>query len=127
MLGLADVVNFAGSLPEPDLESAIQGAVAVVMPSVAGEVFGLVAAETMIRRRLIIVPGEGSLAEVVGDGGLKFKAGDAESLADCMDRVLTEPQWAVELAERSWHRALEAFPEERMIDEHLNLYSDLIQ
>ena len=52
------------------------------MPSL-GEIFGLVALENMLRKKVMIVSEIGSLTEVIGDTGLTFPAGDATALAGC--------------------------------------------
>ena len=55
------------------------------MPSLGGEVFGLVAAENRWGR-CVIASDIGALAEVLGDAGMKFPTGDAEGLARCMEK-----------------------------------------
>ena len=126
-LGLRDVVDFAGHLSDLDVKEVLRNAVAVVMPSVAGEVFGLVAVETMMCGRPIIVPDRGSLAEVVGNAGLKFRADDVEDLAACMEQLLREPEFATALVQRSTRRSLQLFREEQMTGAHLRLYRKVIQ
>ena len=126
-LGLRDVVDFVGHLSDRDVKEVLHIAVAVVMPSVAGEVFGLVAVETMMCGRPIIVPDRGSLAEVVGNGGLKFRADDVGDLAACMERLLREPELATTLVQLSRRRTLQLFREEQMTDAHLRLYRKVIQ
>lgn len=125
-LGLAQRVDFAGQAAEKDIEALLSDAVAVVIPSLAGEVFGLVAAETMMRGRPVIAPDGGALAEVAGETGLKFAPGDATSLADCMERFLRSPEMAVELGDRARRRSLDKFCAEQMLDGHLALYQGVL-
>ena len=61
-LGLGDSVQFLGYLPPERLEEHLNEAATVVMPSLAGEVFGLVAAENMLRGKLVIASDVGSIA-----------------------------------------------------------------
>jgi glycosyltransferase involved in cell wall biosynthesis len=61
--------KFAGSYSLWKLYHLAEAAT-VVMPSMAGEVFGMVAAENMARGKLIILSDVGSLREVIGDTGL---------------------------------------------------------
>lgn len=126
-LGLAERVDFVGQVAEEDVEALLSDAIAIVIPSVAGEVFGLVAAESMMRGRPIIAPDGGSLAEVAGDTGLKFAPGDAESLADCMERLLRSPEVAMEFGGRARHRSLEKFGADQMLDSHLALYQGVLK
>lgn len=79
-------VEFVGHVPQDRQDEVLSGAGTVVMPSLSGEAFGLVAAENMLRGKLLIVSDIGSLRELVGDTGLVFPAGDAPS-----SRILHAP------------------------------------
>jgi glycogen synthase len=126
-LGLAQRVDFVGEVAESDVETLVSDALAIVMPSVAGEVFGLVAAENMMRGRAIIAPEGGSLAEVAGDTGLKFASGDAKSLAACMESLLRSPDVAIELGGRALGHSLNNFRADQMVDGHLLLYHEVLK
>jgi len=126
-LGLAQRVDFVGQAAESDVEALLSDALAIVVPSIAGEVFGLVAAENMMRGRPIIAPAGGSLAEVAGETGLKFAAGDAKSLAVCMERLLRSPELAIELGGRARRHSLNRFRAEPMVDGHLVLYQEVLK
>ncbi len=125
-LGLGDAVSFLGYLRGEKTAEVLDEATAIVMPSLGGEVFGLVAAENMMQGRLLIVSDIGSLAEVVGPAGLRFKAGDPEGLANCLESVLRSPRLAVDLGQRARGRSLEFFREQRMIDDHIRLYHKVL-
>ena len=125
-LELAETVEFAGQVADADMEALLGDAVAAVMPSVAGEVFGLVAAESMMRGRAVIVPDAGALAEVVGDAGLKFAAGDANSLAACMEQLLRSPHTVIEVGARARRRSLERYRVGQMLDAHRMLYGEVL-
>jgi glycogen synthase len=126
-LELASRVDFVGQTSDENMESFLGGAIAVVLPSLAGEVFGLVAAENMMRGRAVITPDDGSLAEVVGDAGLKFTAGNASALAACMEKVLRSPEMAIELGERARRHGLDRFRAQGMLDGHLALYQKVLK
>jgi glycogen synthase len=126
-LGLAERVGFVGEVAEKDMEALLGDAAAIVVSSLAGEVFGLVAAESMMRGRAVIVPEGGPLAEVVADAGLKFAPGDAMSLADCMERFLRFPEVAMEFGDRARRRSLEKFAADQMLDSHLALYQGVLR
>ena len=79
------------------------------------------------RKRLCVTSTDiGGLAELVGDVGLKFPLGDAESLAGCMLRVIKESRLAQALGEKAKQRAQTFFREERMVAEHLAVYRQLL-
>lgn len=123
--GVADFVQFLGYLPEDRLEEQLRDAATVVMPSLAGEVFGLVAAENMSRGKLVVFSDVGAIGEVAGDDGLSFPAGDVSSLASCLRRVLVEPGLAESLGEKARERMTQLFGEQKMLTEHLATYRDL--
>jgi len=125
-LGLRDCVAFEGYLPDPTLDQDLADAVGVIVPSLAGEGFGLVAAEQMIRGRLVIAADTGGLGEVVGDAGLKFAVGDASSLAERMREVLEAPRLMVEFQQKARQRAVSLFGEERMVAEHFAVYEQVL-
>jgi len=120
--GLGECVEFLGYLPNQNVEEALENAVAVVMPSLAGEVFGLVAAENMLRGCLVIASDIGALREVVGDAGLLFPPGDDAALMRCMQQVLENAPQAAALRRRALERASALFDEGLMVRRHLALY-----
>jgi glycosyltransferase involved in cell wall biosynthesis len=126
-LGLEQRVDFVGHAVEEDVQALLSEAIAVVIPSLAGEVFGLVAAENMMRGRAVIVPDGGSLAEIAGETGLKFAAGDAKSLAACMEKLLHSPGIARDLGGRARRHTLNKFRAEAMLDAHLALYQEVLK
>lgn len=125
-LQLEDRVTFLGHLPPGKLEETLAQARAIVVPSLGGEVFGLVAAENMMRGRLLIVSEIGALAEVVGDAGLRFSPGDVEGLAGCMQRVLESPELVAEFGRKAWERAAHLFAQERMVEDHKSVYREVV-
>jgi len=126
-LQIQDCVQFLGYIPIDQLQESLADTTAVIMPSLAGEVFGLAAAENMQRGRTVIVSDIGALAEVVGDAGIKFPPGDAVGLARCMETVLANPLRAEELGRRGRERALRLFQSKGMIDAHATLYREIIR
>ena len=125
--GLNGCMEFLGYLPDGQVEEALAGAVAVVMPSLAGEVFGLVAAENMLRGRLVIASDIGALREVVGEAGLLFPPGDEIALMNCMRQVLEDASWAAAVRKNAMERARFLFDEALMVRDHLALYRRLVR
>jgi glycosyltransferase involved in cell wall biosynthesis len=123
-LGLNGAVKFVGAVSNHELDSVLGQSITVV-PSLGGEVFGLVAAQSMMAGRAVVASDLGSLAEVVGDAGVTFPAGDAERLADCLEELTCKPELRAQLGERAQRRARELFDAERMIREHAALLTSL--
>jgi len=124
-LGIEHIVTFMGQVPSEKLDAVLSEATAVVMPSLAGEVFGMVAAENMQHGRLVIVSDIGSLSEVVGTAGMKVAAGDAVALANCMETVNRNPKLREELGRKASERIVQFFSADQMIQEHLRVYEGL--
>lgn len=122
-LGLRDRVEFTGWLQGHALENAIAGAFAIVVPSLAEETGGLVAAEQMMRGRVIVASDIGGLGEIVGNAGLKFPPGDVPALEACLRRVLSEPELRMMLGRAARTRALEHFTQEQMLEDWKQIYA----
>jgi glycosyltransferase involved in cell wall biosynthesis len=122
---LGGSVEFLGYLPDGQVEEKLARAIAVVMPSLAGEVFGLVAAENMARGRLVIASDIGALREIVGDAGLFFPPGDETALMHRMRQVLKDESRGAELRQKALERAVALFGEDLMVKRHLSLYGGL--
>jgi glycogen synthase len=96
--GVADIVEFAGFVPDEGLRSLLHEASCVVMPSFY-EPFGIVALEAMAAHAPLVAANTGGLAEVLGgtDAGILFPAGDCRALAEAAARMIRD----TELARRS--------------------------
>ena len=125
--GLRNRTTFAGNAKEEALEDLVRDATAVVMPSIWEETAGLAAIEQMMRGKLVIASDIGGLGEVVGDAGLRFPAGDAAGLAECMRCVLNNPDIVGRLGSLARRRALALFGRERMVGDYVRLYRRLTE
>jgi glycogen synthase len=119
---LAGHVRFAGRLSGAELDTALSQASVVVVPSLGGEVFGLVVAENMLRGLPVITSDLGAFVEVLGEGGLTFRTGDAEALAQELRRILDDPALAARLAGMARQRALDFCDFRRMLESHARVY-----
>ena len=115
-------VRFAGHLNGAQLDAELSRASAVVVPSLGGEVFGLVVAENMLRALPVVTSDLGAFAEVLGDTGLTFRTGDAAALAASLSRLLDDPAFAATLGRRARERALDFCDRGRMLESHASLY-----
>ncbi|HEY3486191.1 MAG TPA: glycosyltransferase family 4 protein [Ilumatobacteraceae bacterium] len=99
--GVSDLVNLPGYVADEDLRTAIHRAGCVVIPSLY-EPFGIVALEALAGGASLVVADTGGLAELVGGTGsaLLFEPGNAEELADQIERLLTEPELVTSLRQR---------------------------
>jgi len=111
---LAERVRFTGRLPDTEVVELLNGADALVFPSL-WEGFGLPAVEAMQCGLPVLASRRGSLPEVVGDAGLLFDPEDVGDIARCVtgflaDAPLRERLRRAALARAqtfSWDRAAE--------------------
>jgi glycosyltransferase involved in cell wall biosynthesis len=115
-------VCFTGRLNGTQLDAALARVSAVVVPSLGGEVFGLVVAENMLRALPVVASDLGAFTEVLGDAGLTFRTGDAAALAASLSRLLDDPSFARNLGHRARERALDFCDKSRMIEAHTRVY-----
>lgn len=121
--GLRERTVFTGFLQGQALQEALREATAAVMPSIWEDVSPLACSEHMMNGRLLIASDLGGLGELVDGAGLKFPAGNAEALAECLRRVVEDPSLAHKLGAKARARAHELFVQDRMVSEHVQVYS----
>ena len=122
---LSSIVRFAGRVASTDLDSFFEKNSIVVVPSLGGEVFGLVLAESMSRGLPVVASDLGSFAEVLGDAGLMFRLGDAKDLARQIGRLLEDSDFASALGESARRRIFDRYLATHMIKAHTELYRRL--
>ena len=115
-------VRFLGWVPPERLASLYRGALAVVVPTLGHEAFGLVAAEALAHGTPAIVHAFGALGELVEDsgGGLGYRT--EPELQDALDRIAGAPALREQLAERG----RSAYAERWTPDAHLRRYFLLV-
>jgi len=124
-LGLNGSVEWLGYVPADCIDGHLANAATIIVPSLAGEIFGMVAAENMARGKLVIFSDLGAIREVVGDAGLSFMPGDAAGLARCMKWVLRNPALAHQLGQKARIRASTEFDATCMLRGHLDVYCEV--
>jgi glycosyltransferase involved in cell wall biosynthesis len=102
-----DHVRFLGRLHPSELGRLYEGAVALLVPSIGYEVFGIVALEAFARRTPAIAHDLGALTEVIDDsgGGLLYRT--TTELREAMDRLLADEEQRAQLGNRgfdAWQR-----------------------
>jgi glycosyltransferase involved in cell wall biosynthesis len=117
--------------PRPHVEMVryLAKAHALVLPSkstvVWQEQFGRVLVEAMACKCPVIGSDSGAIPEVVGSGGLIFREGDAEDLADCIRRLMGSAAERTRLAEAGYLRAVTVYSQERVALETAEFYREM--
>jgi glycosyltransferase involved in cell wall biosynthesis len=125
--GLSDSAELLGGISVAQKTAEFEHATATVMPSIGGEVFGLVALESMARSCPVVTSDIGALVEVVGDAGVSFPTGDGRALAGRLEEFASGHPRAMELRRRCRARAAEMFSEEQMIAEHFQVLRNVVE
>lgn len=125
-LGLQGNFCVTGFLLGDQLNSALDDVGTVVMPTLMEETAGLAVIEQMMRKRLVIASDIGGLAEVVGSAGLLFPPGNAPALAECMKKVMQDPEVINAMGSKARERAQVVFARPTMIAEHAAVYRTLV-
>jgi rhamnosyl/mannosyltransferase len=127
--GVGDRVTFVGSVPNEDMGRYYGAADVFALPSIArSEAFGIVQIEALASTLPVV---NTSLASGVPDvslhdvTGLTVAPNDAGALADALNRLLDDPEFARRLGNRGRECALERFSADRMVDETVALYREV--
>jgi glycosyltransferase involved in cell wall biosynthesis len=103
-LGIQDRVTFTGYVPDEDLVLLYNTAAMLVLPS-KGEGFGLPLVEAMACGVPIAASNRNSIPEVLDGAGLLFDPDCDSAIANCILRLLREPELAARLRELGLVRA----------------------
>lgn len=124
---LADRVTFTGKLPLSELVELYRKATVLVMPSLY-EGFGLPAAEAMACGTPVIATKVGSLPEVIGkdqEGGVLVPPCDSRTLAQAIQRIISQPLRAKGIAIQGRQRVERLFSWERTARQTAHVYQGL--
>jgi glycosyltransferase involved in cell wall biosynthesis len=99
--------------PNAAVRAAMQRCLALVVPSVWAEPFGIVVAESLAAGRPVVASRTGGIAEIVRDGreGLLVAPGDAQALARALRRIVADEPLREAMAGRATERARRFRPE----------------
>jgi glycosyltransferase involved in cell wall biosynthesis len=124
-LGIEARVRFRGPLRGGALADAVRESLAVVVPSVWDEAFGIVAAEAICCGRIALVSDLGGLPEVVEGLGTCVPAGDAQAWAGALRRARDDDRWREEVEGRL-PAAAARFTPERLGAAYLSIYQQAL-
>lgn len=127
-LGIAHRVHFAGWLSEQAAQALYGYADVAVVPSTY-EPFGIVALEAMAAGAPLVASDVGGLADIVQHGwnGLKALPGHVHSLAEQIDRLLTDRALARRLAAEGQRQARDRYSWQGVARATIDLYQRVSQ
>ena len=120
--GLQNIV-FLGVLQQQQLQRLYRHAIAVIVPSICYEVFGIIILEAYRERTPVIVHRLGALQEVVEESNGGFSYQTPEELLTAMERLRTDDELRRTMGEQGFKKYLERWSEEA----HLQTYFQLLE
>lgn len=118
-----------GRLSSDAVLSEMQKSVALVVPSVWYETFGMVVIEAYASGTPVIVSRIGALAEIVveGETGLLFEAGNAQDLADKCAWALAHPLQMAEMGRKARAKYEAEFTAKQNYAQLIEIYHEVIR
>lgn len=123
LAGDSDNISFLGRLDSCALQELYHRAVALIVPSICLEVFGIVIIEAFRMRTPAIVRRSGAMPEVIEDSGGGFVYETEDELLLAMKRLSENPSLRMELGLRGYRAYRQLWTREA----HLRRYFELIQ
>lgn len=129
-LGVASRVRFLGSVDDDELAALYRACNVFVLPSVTRqEAFGVVQLEAMAAGKPVVSTDLGTGVGWVnrdGETGYVVPPRDVRALHDAIARLLSDPALQRSMGEAAAKRIRSGFTLERMIDDTLSLYREVI-
>lgn len=127
---LGNTAQFAAALPPVQVAQQLHQIDALVLPSrttpIWKEQFGRVLIEAMACGVPVVGSDSGAIPEVIGEAGLIFPEGEAAALADCLRRLIASPDLRTELTQRGLARVQAHFTQERIAQQTLEFYQQVL-
>lgn len=108
---LQEHITFLGRISPEKIPALMLKSDVLVLPSIWPEPFARVVLEGMCAGMVVLATPTGGTKEIVRDGenGLFFEAGNADSLADAIQRLIDSPELRNNLAHSAWRTVREHF------------------
>jgi glycosyltransferase involved in cell wall biosynthesis len=120
-------IQFLGRLSQDELVDLYRNALAVIVPSICYETFGIIIIEAFSHRTPVIVNDLGALPEVVDDSGGGFVYRTEDELVAAMKKIAADPNLRDELGQNGHRAFLEHWNEEPHLERYLGLITDLTE
>ena len=120
-------VKFLGSLQQAQLRALYRHAIAVLVPSICYEVFGIIILEAYMQRTPVIVHDLGGLKEVVEESSGGFAYRTRDELVQAMEKIRTDAKLRAEMGQRGYLTYMRRWNEEAHLDMYLNVVRETAQ
>jgi glycosyltransferase involved in cell wall biosynthesis len=125
-LNLEENIKFLGRIDNSKLNRYYQESVAVLMPSICLEAFGLTTIEAMANKTPVIASNIGGITEIVehNKNGYLFKAGDYVEMSKYMKMFYKNIELSIKLGENGFEKVKREFNEEKYYNNLMKIYLD---
>jgi glycosyltransferase involved in cell wall biosynthesis len=122
-----DHVRFLGQMSYASLQAYYRGAVAVIVPSIWFEPFGLIVIEAYAQHTPVIVNNAGALPELIADseGGVVYD--DDAGLERALETLLRSAAQRELLGQKGYDAYRRLWTEERHLEQYFNLIHSVMQ
>lgn len=128
--GIADRVEFRGTIGSDEIPNMLAGLDVVVVPSRTRpnwkEQFGRVIVEAMACEVPVVGSDSGEIPNVVDDAGLVYPEGDVQALAERIRRLTADRSVLRQLARAGRERVLAHYTQRQVAERTYQVYRDLI-
>ena len=116
-------VRFLGALSQEQVRAFYRHAIAVIVPSICYETFGLIMIEAFTEHTPAIVHDLAGMKELVEQSGAGFSYRNSEELRAAMERLRMDPALRRDMGEKGYRKFLESWSEEA----HLSHYFRVLE
>lgn len=114
-------IRFLGTLNNEELQKLYRKALAVIVPSICPETFGLIVIESFSMKTPAIVNNVGALPEIIEDSGAGFVYSNEGELVSAMQKLAKYRNLRKALGERGFQAYLKYWSEDAHLEKYLNL------
>jgi glycosyltransferase involved in cell wall biosynthesis len=125
LVGDALNIKFLGRLSFEELQKLYRNAVAVIVPSICYEVFGIVIIEAFSMKTPVIVNKLGAMPEMIEDSGGGFVYRNEDELIGAMEKLAKNPDLRRTLGDNGYQAYLRYWSEDAHIEKYLNFIQEL--
>lgn len=120
-------IKFLGRQSQDQLREFYESAIAVIVPSICYETFGIIVIEAFSHKTPVIVNDLGALPEVIEDSGGGFVYQDSNQLETAMKTLASDRQLRDSLGMKGYDAFRKYWNEKAHLDKYLGLVDELLE
>lgn len=120
-------IKFVGRQSQDELAELYESAIAVIVPSICYETFGIIVIEAFSRKTPVIVNDLGALPEVVKDSGGGYVYRGTDQMESYMNELADDPDLRHRLGMKGYFTFLREWNETAHLEKYLGLVNELMQ